>query len=300
MLPLRSGLDVCRDIRAAGLVTPILLLSARSETIDKVVGLKLGADDYVSKPFEAAELLARIEALLRRVPMRSGQGIHQFGTIRVDLKRSQVMRGGTSRLFVCERDAVAPLLHRACGTGCRENRSAARGMGLRQRHLYQDRRCACSQSSAKTRTGSQESRAHSDDIGDWLSICRQRPAIRPDIATALMEAPCQWAGRWKVHCEGIHPSPVHLLVSVELRLALHGEHFSGSSREFPKRRIQRTRSSQPAGTLQGPYIFLPRTLAECVNLNGTGPKRKLPLWIARVEQRRARGLGHPERGRSMT
>jgi two-component system, OmpR family, alkaline phosphatase synthesis response regulator PhoP len=94
MLPLRSGLDVCRDIRRAGLVTPILLLSARSETIDKVVGLKLGADDYVSKPFEAAELLARIEALLRRMPMRSGHGIHQFGAIRVDLKRSQVMRGG--------------------------------------------------------------------------------------------------------------------------------------------------------------------------------------------------------------
>jgi two-component system alkaline phosphatase synthesis response regulator PhoP len=94
MLPLRSGLDVCRDIRRAGLVTPILLLSARSETIDKVVGLKLGADDYVSKPFEAAELLARIEALLRRMPLRSGRGIHQFGAIRVDLKRSQVMRSG--------------------------------------------------------------------------------------------------------------------------------------------------------------------------------------------------------------
>ncbi len=94
MLPLRSGLDVCRDIRQAGLVTPILFLSARGETIDKVVGLKLGADDYVSKPFEAAELLARIEALLRRVPMRSGHGNHQFGTVRVDLKRSQVMREG--------------------------------------------------------------------------------------------------------------------------------------------------------------------------------------------------------------
>jgi two-component system alkaline phosphatase synthesis response regulator PhoP len=94
MLPSRSGYDVCRDIRRAGLVTPILLLSARSETIDKVVGLKLGADDYVSKPFEAAELLARIEALLRRVPMRSGHGLHQFGAVRVDLKRSQVTRAG--------------------------------------------------------------------------------------------------------------------------------------------------------------------------------------------------------------
>lgn len=94
MLPLRSGFDVCRDIRRAGLATPILLLSARNETIDKVVGLKLGADDYVSKPFEAAELLARIEALLRRMPLRSGRGIHQFGPIRVDLKHSQVTRRG--------------------------------------------------------------------------------------------------------------------------------------------------------------------------------------------------------------
>jgi two-component system, OmpR family, alkaline phosphatase synthesis response regulator PhoP len=56
MLPSRSGLDVCRDIRQAGMATPILILTARDQTTDKVVGLKLGADDYVTKPFEAAEL----------------------------------------------------------------------------------------------------------------------------------------------------------------------------------------------------------------------------------------------------
>jgi len=96
MLPCRGGFDVCRDLRQAGLATPILLLSARSETIDKVVGLKLGADDYVSKPFEAAELLARIEALLRRIPLRGGRGIYQFGAIRVDLKRGQVTSGSNA------------------------------------------------------------------------------------------------------------------------------------------------------------------------------------------------------------
>ncbi len=69
MLPRRNGLDVCRDIRAAGMATPILILTVRNETVDKVVGLKLGADDYVTKPFEASELLARIEVLLRRVPI---------------------------------------------------------------------------------------------------------------------------------------------------------------------------------------------------------------------------------------
>jgi two-component system, OmpR family, alkaline phosphatase synthesis response regulator PhoP len=95
MLPFKSGFDVCRDLRQAGIATPILLLSARQDTVDKVVGLKLGADDYVSKPFEAAELVARIEALLRRVPFRAGQGIHQLGAIRIDLKRGQIIRGGS-------------------------------------------------------------------------------------------------------------------------------------------------------------------------------------------------------------
>jgi two-component system alkaline phosphatase synthesis response regulator PhoP len=92
MLPYRSGLDVCRDIRQAGLATPILFLTARHQTTDKVIGLKLGADDYVTKPFKAAELIARIEALLRRVPIRSGHGVHQFGPIRVDIRRAEVTR----------------------------------------------------------------------------------------------------------------------------------------------------------------------------------------------------------------
>ena len=92
MLPYRSGLDVCRDLRQAGLATPILFLTARHQTTDKVIGLKLGADDYVTKPFKAAELIARIEALLRRVPIRSGYGVHQFGTIRVDIRRAEVTR----------------------------------------------------------------------------------------------------------------------------------------------------------------------------------------------------------------
>ena len=94
MLPRRSGLDVCRDIRSAGMATPILILTVRNETVDKVVGLKLGADDYVTKPFEAAELLARIEVLLRRAPVHTGHGVHQFGTIRVDVREGQVTRDG--------------------------------------------------------------------------------------------------------------------------------------------------------------------------------------------------------------
>lgn len=92
MLPVRSGLDVCRDIRRAGLATPILMLTALHQTTDKVVGLKVGADDYVTKPFRAAELMARVEVLLRHVPVHSGTGVFEFGPIRVDLRRREVTR----------------------------------------------------------------------------------------------------------------------------------------------------------------------------------------------------------------
>jgi DNA-binding response OmpR family regulator len=66
MLPRKNGFDVCRDLRRRGIETPIIMLTARGEVVDKVVGLKLGADDYLTKPFAMMELLARIEALLRR------------------------------------------------------------------------------------------------------------------------------------------------------------------------------------------------------------------------------------------
>ena len=94
LLPDRSGWDVCREIRQAGLSTPILFLTARTQTIDKVTGLKLGADDYVTKPFEAEELMARIQVLLKRMPDRSHDGAHQFGSIRVNIGRGEVTRNG--------------------------------------------------------------------------------------------------------------------------------------------------------------------------------------------------------------
>jgi len=92
LLPARGGLDVCRDLRQAGLATPILMLTCLHQTIDKVVGLKIGADDYVTKPFKAAELIARVEVLLRHVPVHSGSGVFQFGPIRVDFQRREVTR----------------------------------------------------------------------------------------------------------------------------------------------------------------------------------------------------------------
>src|SRR5215216_4922852 len=68
MLPRKNGFDVCRDLRQRNVQTPVIMLTARGQIVDKVVGLKLGADDYLTKPFEMIELLARIEALLRRAP----------------------------------------------------------------------------------------------------------------------------------------------------------------------------------------------------------------------------------------
>jgi two-component system alkaline phosphatase synthesis response regulator PhoP len=96
MLPQKSGLEICRDLRQLGIETPVLMLTARGETSDKVEGLKLGADDYLTKPFEMPELLARLEALLRRAaqPIHTGGSVRQFGPLRVDFLRTEVTRDG--------------------------------------------------------------------------------------------------------------------------------------------------------------------------------------------------------------
>src|SRR5580765_3034715 len=95
MLPKKNGYDVCRDLRQKGINTPILMLTAKGETIDKVLGLKLGADDYLTKPFEVLELLARVEALLRRSPNHTNGHAAEsfrFGSVTIDFKRAEVLR----------------------------------------------------------------------------------------------------------------------------------------------------------------------------------------------------------------
>ena len=98
MLPGRDGFSICEEIRKAGFITPILMLTARGQTKDKVKGLKTGADDYVTKPFHMQELMARVEALLRRVPGNAEAlgGVDQFGNIRIDRRGTSVMRDGES------------------------------------------------------------------------------------------------------------------------------------------------------------------------------------------------------------
>jgi two-component system alkaline phosphatase synthesis response regulator PhoP len=97
MLPKVSGLDVCRELRAGGSRVPILMLTARGQEIDKVLGLKLGADDYVTKPFGFLELMARVEALLRRTAARPPSGdVHRFGDIVVDFGKHECHKAGTA------------------------------------------------------------------------------------------------------------------------------------------------------------------------------------------------------------
>jgi two-component system alkaline phosphatase synthesis response regulator PhoP len=96
MLPGQSGLKVCEKLRQEGWGTPILMLTARRQVMDKVVGFKTGADDYLTKPFKMAELLARVEAMLRRAgqPSAPAAGRYQFDSFSVDFRRAEVIREG--------------------------------------------------------------------------------------------------------------------------------------------------------------------------------------------------------------
>jgi len=98
MLPGGSGFDVCRTLRQRGVQTPILMLTARGQVVDRVVGLKLGADDYLIKPFEMAELLARVEALLRRGAAAASSPAlgetFRFGEVSIDFRRAEVTKSG--------------------------------------------------------------------------------------------------------------------------------------------------------------------------------------------------------------
>jgi DNA-binding response OmpR family regulator len=94
MLPLRDGFEVCRDLRRAGIRTPILMLTAKAQEAEKVMGLDMGADDYVTKPFSPRELRARIRALLRRAAP-DGEKVYRFGDCEVDLSRAEFRRSDT-------------------------------------------------------------------------------------------------------------------------------------------------------------------------------------------------------------
>jgi DNA-binding response OmpR family regulator len=95
MMPKLSGLDVCKQLKAKRPSLPVIMLTARGQEVDKVVGLELGADDYVTKPFSIRELLARIKAVLRRAPLfPKDQERYAFGDVEVNLRTHEVVRAG--------------------------------------------------------------------------------------------------------------------------------------------------------------------------------------------------------------
>jgi DNA-binding response OmpR family regulator len=152
MLPRKNGFDVCRDLRQRGVNTPILMLTARGQVVDKVIGLKLGADDYLTKPFEMIELLARVEALLRRAPVPAAARTegYQFGAIKVDFRR-----------------AVA-LFHRTPRSHPLARRTAQRRLGLRCDADHAHRRRARGLAPAETRTQPAPSAVHPDRA--WVGV----------------------------------------------------------------------------------------------------------------------------------
>jgi two-component system, OmpR family, alkaline phosphatase synthesis response regulator PhoP len=96
MLPGKNGFEVCRELRQHGRDTAILMLTAKTQVVDRVVGLKLGADDYLAKPFDPAELLARVEALLRRIPgkKRIPVAAFEFDGVEADFEAGQIRKNG--------------------------------------------------------------------------------------------------------------------------------------------------------------------------------------------------------------
>ena len=96
MLPGKDGFSVCRELRAAGVRTPVLMLTARGQEADKVLGLELGADDYITKPFSRRELQSRVKAALRRGAMSSAKPaeIYEFARLKIDFSRCEVWKNG--------------------------------------------------------------------------------------------------------------------------------------------------------------------------------------------------------------
>ena len=94
MLPRKDGFQVCRELRRGGFATPIIMLTAKTHEAEKVLGLEIGADDYVTKPFSPAELRARIKAVLRRTA-NDTPDVYRFGTVEVDFVRFELRRAGS-------------------------------------------------------------------------------------------------------------------------------------------------------------------------------------------------------------
>ena len=114
MLPLKDGLEVCRELRAEGLTFPILMLTARDAPLDRVAGLDMGADDYLTKPFDFHELLARLRALLRRGPALRPETV-EIADLSIDMRARRVRRGGRQIELTAKEYALLEYMARRAG-----------------------------------------------------------------------------------------------------------------------------------------------------------------------------------------
>jgi DNA-binding response OmpR family regulator len=114
MLPLKDGLEVCRELRAEGLTFPILMLTARDAPPDRVAGLDMGADDYLTKPFDFHELLARLRALLRRGPALRPETV-EIADLSIDMRARRVRRGGRQIELTAKEYALLEYMARRAG-----------------------------------------------------------------------------------------------------------------------------------------------------------------------------------------
>jgi DNA-binding response OmpR family regulator len=133
MLPRKSGFDICRDLRAAKIAVPVLMLTAKGQEIDKVIGLELGADDYVTKPFGLRELLARVRALLRRARKVGATALPEeiaFGEVRVRTGALQGTRSSEAFELTPRELAVLAMLHRHVGDAVARDRILDEVWGL--------------------------------------------------------------------------------------------------------------------------------------------------------------------------
>jgi len=163
MLPGKSGLEVCRELRQQGNDVAVLMLTAKTQLYDRVVGLKLGADDYLTKPFEPPELLARIEALLRRVKHDKPSPVtrFQFGDVDIDFERGEVHKAGVELKPGGQGTRSSALPDRSPGQRGIARRAAGGRVGISTRRLLPHHRCARRLVASEARRQPAESPPHS-------------------------------------------------------------------------------------------------------------------------------------------
>ena len=153
MLPEVNGLELCRTLRSRGNTVPIVMLTSRSQELDKVVGLKAGADDYLTKPFSFMELLARVEAVLRRTRRFAEQAhTHVFGPVTVNFRTREATKGGSTLTLLPREFRLLEYFVEHRGEGDRPGSAPGLGLGSRRDFpVDPHRRHACRQAAAEDR-----------------------------------------------------------------------------------------------------------------------------------------------------